>query len=110
MRPAVSSRRLALLKKQSKRAHPSIDRRVFPNFQSCDARTPPEVIRPGLSVVQPFETKTHMADDMSANPSRDDFAALLEEAFGGRDFAEGTVVHGKVVAIEKDFAIIDVGL
>jgi small subunit ribosomal protein S1 len=51
-----------------------------------------------------------MADDMSANPSRDDFAALLDEAFGGRDFAEGTVVHGKVVAIEKDFAIIDVGL
>ena len=44
------------------------------------------------------------------SPSRDDFAALLEEVLGGRDFAEGTVVQGKVVAIEKDFAIIDVGL
>jgi small subunit ribosomal protein S1 len=51
-----------------------------------------------------------MADDMSMNPSRDDFAALLDESMGGRDFMEGSVVHGKVVAIEKDFAIIDVGL
>ncbi len=47
---------------------------------------------------------------MSLNPTRDDFAALLEEALGGRDFVEGAVVQGKVVAIEKDFAIIDVGL
>jgi small subunit ribosomal protein S1 len=51
-----------------------------------------------------------MADDMSLNPSRDDFSALLEESLGGRDLLEGQVVHGKVVAIEKDFAIIDVGL
>jgi small subunit ribosomal protein S1 len=51
-----------------------------------------------------------MADDMSLNPSRDDFAALLDQSLGGRDFMEGTVVQGKVVAIEKDFAIIDVGL
>ena len=47
---------------------------------------------------------------MSLNPTRDDFAALLDEALGGRDFVEGQVVHGKVVGIEKDFAIIDVGL
>jgi small subunit ribosomal protein S1 len=51
-----------------------------------------------------------MADDMSLNPSRDDFSALLDESFGGRDFMEGTVVKGLVVGIEKDFAIIDVGL
>src|SRR6516164_872451 len=51
-----------------------------------------------------------MADDMSLNPTRDDFAALLDESMGGRDFMEGSVVHGKVVGIEKDFAIIDVGL
>jgi small subunit ribosomal protein S1 len=44
------------------------------------------------------------------NPTRDDFAALLDEALGGRDFVEGSVVKGRVVAIEKDFAIIDVGL
>jgi len=47
---------------------------------------------------------------MSLNPTRDDFSALLDESFGGRDFMEGTVVHGKIVGIEKDFAIIDVGL
>jgi small subunit ribosomal protein S1 len=51
-----------------------------------------------------------MADDMSMNPTRDDFSALLDESMGGRDFMEGQVVHGKVVAIEKDIAIIDVGL
>jgi small subunit ribosomal protein S1 len=51
-----------------------------------------------------------MADDMSLNPSQADFAALLDESMGGRDFMEGQVVQGKVVAIEKDIAIIDVGL
>jgi small subunit ribosomal protein S1 len=51
-----------------------------------------------------------MADDMSMSPTRDDFSALLDESLGGRDFMEGQVVHGKVVAIEKDIAIIDVGL
>jgi small subunit ribosomal protein S1 len=44
------------------------------------------------------------------NPTRDDFAALLDESLGGGDLAEGTVVTGVVAAIEKDFAIIDVGL
>ena len=47
---------------------------------------------------------------MSMNPSRDDFESLLNESMGGSDFHEGTVVKGKVVAIEKDFAVIDVGL
>jgi small subunit ribosomal protein S1 len=43
-------------------------------------------------------------------PSREDFAALLEESFTRADVAEGTVVIGTVVAIEKDLAIIDIGL
>ncbi len=43
-------------------------------------------------------------------PSREDFAALLEESFAGQDALEGSVVKGKVVAIEKDVAIIDIGL
>src|SRR5205085_9721583 len=51
-----------------------------------------------------------MADDMSLNPSREDFSALLDEAFGGRDIIEGSVVKGTVVAIEKDVAVVDVGL
>jgi small subunit ribosomal protein S1 len=43
-------------------------------------------------------------------PSREDFAALLEESFAKTDLAEGTVVKGRVIAIEKDMAVIDVGL
>src|SRR6201991_2584966 len=46
----------------------------------------------------------------SANPSREDFAALLEESFGGNDLQEGSVIKGTVVGIEKDVAVIDVGL
>ncbi len=42
-------------------------------------------------------------------PTREDFAALLAESFKSDDLAEGTVVKGKVVAIEKDLAVIDVG-
>jgi len=44
------------------------------------------------------------------NPTRDDFAAMLEESFSGGDLHEGSVVKGTVVAIEKDLAVIDVGL
>ena len=42
--------------------------------------------------------------------SREDFEALLTEAFEKSDMNEGSVVKGKVVAIEKDVAVIDVGL
>ena len=44
------------------------------------------------------------------NPTRDEFAALLEESFAANEGAEGSVVKGKVVAIENDLAIVDVGL
>ena len=44
------------------------------------------------------------------NPTRDEFAALLDESFAKSDLYEGTVVKGKIVAIEKDLAVIDVGL
>ncbi len=44
------------------------------------------------------------------NPSREDFAALLEESFVTQELYEGSVVKGTVVAIEKDLAVIDVGL
>ena len=46
----------------------------------------------------------------STNPSREDFASLLEESFQKEDLFEGSVVKGTVVAIEKDLAVIDVGL
>ncbi len=44
------------------------------------------------------------------NPTRDDFAALLEESFVTNDLAEGSVVKGRVIAIEKDMVVIDAGL
>ncbi|OAO01086.1 30S ribosomal protein S1 [Sphingomonadales bacterium EhC05] len=47
----------------------------------------------------------------TAFPSRDDFAALLNESLGGEDQGfEGRVVKGTVVGIENDMAVIDVGL
>ena len=42
-------------------------------------------------------------------PSREDFAALLEESFRKSEINEGSVVKGHVVAIEKDVAVIDIG-
>ncbi|MEG6508307.1 30S ribosomal protein S1 [Methyloligella sp. 2.7D] len=45
-----------------------------------------------------------------AQPSHDEFAALLEESLSHTALEEGTVVKGTVVGIEKDVAVIDVGL
>ncbi|MEH3148036.1 MAG: 30S ribosomal protein S1 [Methylobacterium frigidaeris] len=44
-----------------------------------------------------------------AASSREDFAALLEESFRQHEITEGSVVKGRVVAIEKDVAVIDIG-
>ena len=46
----------------------------------------------------------------SANPSLDDFMSMLDESFSESHSAEGSVVKGIITAIEKDMAIIDVGL
>ncbi|HUR44113.1 MAG TPA: 30S ribosomal protein S1, partial [Aestuariivirga sp.] len=46
----------------------------------------------------------------SLNPTREDFEALLAESYTENPAAEGSVVKGRVVSIENDFAIIDVGL
>lgn len=45
-----------------------------------------------------------------ANPSRDDFAAMLDQTLGQADSFEGRVVIGTVTGIENDLAVIDVGL
>ena len=42
-------------------------------------------------------------------PTREDFAKMLEESFTHGSPQEGSVVKGKVVGIEKDMAVIDVG-
>jgi small subunit ribosomal protein S1 len=46
----------------------------------------------------------------AAAPSREDFAKLLEESFDHGNLQEGSVIKGTVVGIEKDLAVIDVGL
>jgi small subunit ribosomal protein S1 len=52
-----------------------------------------------------------MASEHSLSaPTREDFAALLDESYGGTDAFEGSVIKGRVVAIEKDVAVIDIGL
>ena len=45
-----------------------------------------------------------------SHPSHDEFAALLEESLTTTALQEGNVVKGTIVAIEKDVAVIDVGL
>ncbi|ALK07071.1 30S ribosomal protein S1 [Candidatus Liberibacter asiaticus] len=44
------------------------------------------------------------------NPSREDFATLLEESFTKKDLAENCVTKGIVVGLEKDTVVVDVGL
>src|SRR5579871_5628914 len=43
-------------------------------------------------------------------PPKENFSALLEESIGAGNGLEGSVLKGIVVAIENDFALIDVGL
>ena len=46
----------------------------------------------------------------AAAPSREDFATMLDESFHTGNLQEGAVIKGTVVGIEKDLAVIDVGL
>jgi len=43
-------------------------------------------------------------------PMKESFAALLEESLGTADSLEGTVVRGRVLSIDNDMVLIDVGL
>jgi small subunit ribosomal protein S1 len=53
---------------------------------------------------------TAVSESKDLNPTRDDFAALLSESLSSDDAFEGSVVKGTITAIEKDLAVIDVGL
>ena len=67
------------------------------------------VVRLAANETESRETHDLMAT--AAFPTRDDFAALLNEQLGGENEAfEGRVVEGTVTAIENDLAVIDVGL
>jgi small subunit ribosomal protein S1 len=50
------------------------------------------------------------ATQTAAPAGGEDFAALLEESFGKTKRFDGRVVSGRIVAIENDMAIVDVGL
>jgi small subunit ribosomal protein S1 len=43
-------------------------------------------------------------------PSRDDFAALLDESISSSGLQEGRVITATVVGVENDFVVVDVGL
>jgi len=47
---------------------------------------------------------------VSMNPTKSDFESLLEESYLDRPVSEGSVVKGKVLAIENELVIVDVGL
>ena len=53
---------------------------------------------------------TDTAIESSLNPTTDEFAAMLEESLASESLVEGSVVKGTVVGIEKDLAVVDVGL
>jgi len=55
-------------------------------------------------------TSAPAEETLSFTPSRDDFAAMLDESMGEASHLEGNVVKGTVVAVEHDFVIVDVGL
>ena len=43
-------------------------------------------------------------------PAKESFAALLDESLGVANSLEGTVVKGRIIAVENDAVLIDVGL
>eukprot|EP01012_Entosiphon_sulcatum_P028104 TRINITY_DN3395_c0_g2_i7.p2 TRINITY_DN3395_c0_g2~~TRINITY_DN3395_c0_g2_i7.p2 ORF type:complete len:462 (-),score=60.55 TRINITY_DN3395_c0_g2_i7:95-1480(-) len=51
-----------------------------------------------------------MAQALARTGEKESFAALLEESLGAAESLEGTVVKGRVVAVENDMVTIDVGL
>jgi len=51
-----------------------------------------------------------MSQDLQTSKSMDSFAALFEQAAEKDAFAkEGEIIHGTVVAIDRDYVIIDIG-
>ena len=57
-----------------------------------------------------MEYQTLVSSTETLNPTRDAFAEMLEASLVDRQDFEETVVQGKITAIEKDVAVIDVGL
>lgn len=49
-----------------------------------------------------------VTDSMSS--AREEFAAMLEASFKTNSLEEGSIIKGRIIGIEKDLAIIDIGL
>ena len=47
---------------------------------------------------------------VSLTPTREDFESLLAESYSDNPAPEVSVAKGRIVSIENDFALIDVGL
>ena len=47
--------------------------------------------------------------DVDNNSGGEDFAALFEESLKRDEVKEGDIVRGTVIALAKDYAIIDIG-
>lgn len=116
MRPAVSSRRRArntVSDPFRKSNAPILGFRGRPGFICLASRRPAFTLQStsrGAVRSRATTVRNPLTDTQSFSPSRDDFAALLDETLQGRDLGEGQVVHGRVVGMEKDILIIDVGL
>ena len=118
MRPAVSSRRRARNTVSDRFCKSNASSSASAGVLTDPASHPDDLpilfdvhLARGRSAARhsPYGTLfSSMTDTLT--PTRDDFAALLDEQLSGRDFGEGQVVHGRVVGIEKDIVIIDVGL
>src|SRR5690606_22495755 len=75
-----------------------------------DAGGPDATLAHGARPEDPMGQGISGAFMSQSNPTREDFASLLDESFSAEHSAEGSVVKGIITAIEKDMAIIDVGL
>lgn len=58
----------------------------------------------------PHFLKDAMTQSDLYSPSLSEFSALLESSFFDKKAEEGSVVEGRIVAIQNDFVIVDVGL
>ncbi|WP_366129371.1 30S ribosomal protein S1 [uncultured Roseovarius sp.] len=75
----------------------------------CDPPDQRNPQRPAETTARPENRSKETRDHMAQNTSMEEFEALLEESFEMDTPDEGTVVKGKVIAIEAGQAIIDVG-
>src|SRR3984893_15556077 len=73
---------------------------------ACSASIPPEL----LQTIRDRGQGMAVAIETVEIGSRESFASLLDESLGVANSLEGTVVKGRVMAIENDAALIDVGL